>query len=119
MIAHHGGKRRAIDAVAAENEPAHCLSQALKMKKDQRMTGIDQIVADIPRREVRPDVLDDSNARKQPREPIEIPLVGKAISVDDVMTPFDASLSPPSNDGDAVGIVASSDPSHIIGPELP
>ena len=77
VIAHRAGKRRAIDAVAVEKEPAQRLSQALKMKENQRAISIDQhaaiakidpVIADIPGREVCSDVIDNFNAFEQARK---------------------------------------------------
>src|SRR3978361_1038583 len=73
VIADLTGKWRAIDPVAVENEPAQILFQALEVEKYQGGKCVDQhavvmetepVVADIPRREVGPDIRNDVHALK-------------------------------------------------------
>src|SRR5436190_4832256 len=108
--------------MAGEEEPAQTLAQSLKMKKDQRTAVVerdravakaDAVVADVPRRKIGADVLDRLHPREARSKAVEITLVGKAVAVNIVVAPFDASFPPPADDSNAVRIVARPDPSDI------
>src|SRR3954454_1379700 len=112
-MAHGAGKRRAILPMAVEDEIAQSLLQTLEMKEDQRRIGVDHhpvaakpdlVVADIPWREIGADIFDDLHPGRQPRECVEITLIGKTITVDVVTAPLDAFCPPPFHNRDAVRI---------------
>src|SRR6478736_8543271 len=113
--------------MTAKDEPAQALLQTLEVKKYQwtlrvdhhfAVTKIDCVIVDIPGREIRPNVFDDSYARRQAWKRVEVSLIGETASVHVIMAPINAFLTPPSNDSKTVRIVAQPDPSDIVDSEL-
>src|SRR5207302_3004259 len=124
---HQARKWHAVQAVTVEIVAAAALDP-VKMKKDQRITSVDlhcpvtpfeAAIGKTPRRQIGAEMFDDVDAGKHFRHPVKIALVSEAIAfhVHVVITPLNAALAPPSQDGHAIVAFANADPAHVVKSE--
>src|SRR5262249_12580970 len=121
------GERRAMAAMAGEEEGTKIPSQSLEMEEDQRPFAVDAnlvvddrnpVIADIPGRQIDAGMFQDFHPRRHLRKCVEIALVGKATAVDIVVAPLDALLPPPFDHAAAIAVVARADPTDVVDAEF-